>query len=436
MKIIELYESILKTANLFVTEDGYVNHILANSKEPVTVKGKSLVLPTPAHLANPNWENRIVFHPLSENILRAESDVLEKLRAGLNIRFNYTITVLVRALLNIAASPDEHPKLTPEQSDFLSHVKDADEKTIKAFSDLCDAMPAGQTTKSFVSIYLKRSGNIKGKQHKRCGIVSFPLYTELVNVKKDRVIFGVSLRAKDVVLFKNLFEWLIPGIGEPESYNVGADSQVAPYLEALMKAVANVASPLNAVIELFRKPLGVDKNGVDEADEMMFESAWLETFDNLAVMVPEIRMIPMQAGNEGKVPVGDNATAATTGAAVPVQQAAQTQPQFAATPVWQQPPQVQQQRPMMYAAQQQFQPPAPIVTERGLDFASLVRSVPGLAAVVGPANQPQQQQWQQGQPRAPQNQQMSNGWNGSPTAWAPGNNWSPGGGRSGGFGTT
>ena len=348
------------------------------------VTGNRLVLPTQEHLANSNKSNIVIFHPLSESLLKGESDVLEKFRASLVVRINYVLHVLTLHLLKIASHIDEHASLTPEQSDFLSHVKNVDKKTVDDFAKVCEQFGEGNSQKNFVSIFLKRGGKVRGTTYSRCGIVHFPLYEALT--KSEHECYGVKLRVKDIKSLISLMDYIFPGIDKPETYNIGTESQLAPYLDALMKTVGVVASNLNTIIELFRNTME------DEADELLFESEWEETFDNIEVMKSEIRLVPMQAGNEGKslhTDVGTTPAAAATSAS------------FASAPVtnlqpWQVPPQQPQNT---YGQPAQSYQPAPVVTENGgLDFNSLIRSVPSLRSVIGAPNNVQQ--YQQGQSRS------------------------------------
>lgn len=403
MKLLDLYKSILATANMTTTADGFISMQLGDASKPATLKGKRLVLPSPEHLANPNWKDRVAFHPMSENILRGESDVLGFFRQALNIRLNYTFGALAYELLTIATSPGMHAKLTPDQSEFLSRVKNADEKTLAVLLKLMDAMPANQTQKQFVSIYLKRAGMVGGKRYSRVGVVSFPLYQDLK--KSTTEVYGVKMRVKDRESLMALLEYMVPDIGEAEQHMRGSDSPVAPYLDALMKSVLVVASPLNDLIELF-------KNQLDKPETLAFADEWVETFENLGVMVNEVRSVPMLAGNEGTTAKGDSTAQPIDVAPAPVQAA---QPAFAPAPAPVAPapaPFYPGQPAAGYVApgghpgypyQPQpghfvpAPPPGPVKTERGLDFESVLRSNPALAQQVGGVGgggfyQPQHQQ--------------------------------------------
>lgn len=411
MKLLELYKAILKTANLVTTEDGYVSMQLGDDTRPALIKGKQMVLPTDAHQNNPDKSKIILFHPLSENILRGESDILEKFRSLLNIRMNSIFGLLSADLLNIAASPSLHSTLTPDQTEFLSVVKNADEKTLTVLGHLMEKMPANQTQKSFVSIYLKKGGLLHGKKHARLGVVNFPLYDELVKSKTE--CYGVKMRVKDRETLMQLMEYMIPNIDVTEAYNRASDSTVAPCLDALMKSILAIAAPFNDLLDLF-------KNKIEDAESLVTDSSWVETFENLEVMIPEIRRVPMQAGNEGSnlvaSPVAPLPSANTFNQLPLVVMPPPVNPYHApSVPSWQQPNQFQQP-----PQQQQYAPPQPVVTERGgLDFDSLLRSNPVLARQASTAMgypqqqlQPQQQmpRWAQQQNGYPQQQQPMNQW--------------------------
>lgn len=355
-RLIDLYRSILAVGNLHADDDGFISIAMAGKKDPCLVKGKRLVLPTKEQLANPEWKDRVVFHPMSENILRRESEVLEKFRWALNIRLNYTFATLATSLMTIAASTGEHAKLSPSQSEFLSKVKNPDEKTLEVLRKLIAAMPLNQTQKSLVSIYLKRGGSVKGRTHARVGVVSFPLYSELKKGEED--VYGVKLRVKDRTALLQLLEYMMPGLEDPDNYSRGSDSQQAPYLDALMRAVGAVAAKLNDITDRFKKHISDPK-------ELTFPDDWVEALDNLDVYIPDVRAIPMQAGNEG-TPVHKSEPAAHAGTlhkpSEPIFQhvGAQatggtifSQPAVAAAP--------------------------PVHTGRGLDFGALMRSNPAMA---------------------------------------------------------
>lgn len=297
-KMLKFYESLAEAAGIAVTEDGCLSIKTSKEVKPMTIKGQRLVLPTKEHLANPDREHRIIFHPLSENVLRGESIVFERFRNALNARLNVVIGTILYQLLQLGTSPAEHANLNPEQSEFLSKVKNADEKTLNAFKKIVDSVSPTQQNKLFVSIFIKRGGTVGEKRHARVGVVHFPFYNELK--KGEPELYGVKLRVKDRESIVGLLDYILPNQDISGVYNKGSDSNIAPSLEALMRGVMSVAGPLNDLIDRF--------DGIIPAN-LLIASDWVDTFENLDVLLPEIRSVPMQAGNEGALPGQEGQTA-------------------------------------------------------------------------------------------------------------------------------
>lgn len=299
MKLNELYTSILSAAGLVVDEKGFVsvnNQLFTEStkNDPVLVDGKRLVLPTHEHLTDPNKQSKLIFHPLSENILRGESVVVAKLRSLYTVRLNFAIAGIVTGLLDICASINKHRKLNPDQAGVLSVAPNCDEGTVDVFHSLLHKVFSDEIT--FVKFYLRRSGIIKGVKYSRAGIVTFPFFEALVEAKDS--LCGVKLRKKDKEAIQAIFEFILPGIGENEHYNRGSDSMIAPFLDALMKTFMGIAGALNDIIELY-------KDQIEDIEKLTFDSDWVEAFDNLEGMMSEIRKVPVQAGNEGEAKRSD-----------------------------------------------------------------------------------------------------------------------------------
>ena len=400
MQLLDLYRSMLNVAGLVATDDGFISTDFNGVVTPTMIKGKRLVLPMPEHLSNPKPNEQIIFHPLSENMLRNESVVLEKYRSNVNVRLHFIISTLVYNLLIIATSPEEHSSLIPDQLEFLSVVKAADSKTLEIFRKILTKMTADQQQNVFINIFLKRGGIIGKTKYSRVGIVNFPFYNELK--KNQDNVYDVKIRGKDREVYINIMEYIFPLISVSEAYNRGTNSTVAPYMDALMKTIIAVASPINDQISLF-------KELVDDDGKLIIESEWVDTFDNLEQMVPQIRMIPMQAGNEGVGSKADNVVAA------PIQNVPQPIIQPTPAPVPQQLPQQWQPQPqpqppyMPQQPQQVIDPYAPARGEHGLNYDVMIHNVPGMLRIPQPQQsyqqQPQPQQSYQQQPQPQQWQQ-------------------------------
>lgn len=293
MNLNTLHTHILAAANLRVTSDGYVSRFLAGETLPFLVKKQRMVLPTQANMMNPDKVERVFFHPFREIINHGETDVLAAFRMALNTRLNVTIGLLGAQLLQIATSPAEHSKLNPDQSEFLSIVKKADAGTFERFAKILGAIAIDQTKQAFISIFLKRAGQIAGKTYSRVGVVNFPFYQELLNWNKSGdTIYGVQLRIKDHEVLKALMEYLFPLITETGSYSAGSNSDIGPSMEAIMGAIRKISIPINDQIALF-------SNQLEDVDELTIDTEWVEPLENLGQFLAEIRNIPTQPGNEG-----------------------------------------------------------------------------------------------------------------------------------------
>lgn len=287
-KLIDFYKQILKLGGLIADKDGLVSAVIEDESVPFTVKGKRLALPLKPNMAK--TDDLVIFHPLNENFLRGESDVMQRYRSAINTRLNYVIGCMMEELLTLITSAGEHQKLTPDQSEVLSVAHDADENTLVRFSQLMKAMGVGDKEKCFVNIYLKKTATIKGKVYKRGAIVSFPFYKELA--KKEKTVYGVALRIKDRDSIMKLMEFMIPGIADEEAYNRGSSGDLSPFLDALLKGVIGIASNISSISETY-------KDFLPGYDQYQYGSDWVDAMDNIHLLEPEIRMIPMQAGNEG-----------------------------------------------------------------------------------------------------------------------------------------
>ena len=290
MTLLKLYENLLNYAGRTVSENGFINTKIKEKLHPVIINEKMLVLPTDQHLKNISGDNIVIFHPLCENALRGESVVLQKFRSIINQRINWIIGIVSMSLLQLAASPKKHKDLNPDQHGLLIAITNADNTSITNLSSIILNGLGNQGDRFFVNIYLHKGGTVKGKRHDCTGIVTFPFYQELL--KNTDTIEGVKIRVKDREVYKKLFEYLIPGIEEKESYCLGVDSDIAPRFETLIKTSLKIMSVLKEHILRF-------SDFIEDYEDLVYDDEWVDILDNLHSLLPEIRRIPMQGGNDG-----------------------------------------------------------------------------------------------------------------------------------------
>lgn len=291
MDLNTLYKNILSFAGVSVDSEDYLYTSYDNKKEPYLIGGKRIALPTSNHLRTSDSNEKIIFHPLLENMNTDESVIITALTKLINVRLNVVFVALAENLLKLAASPSEHHKLNPSQTELIVSLGDVDDVTVRNFETIMlNSFKTEDSYRYFIKLYLKRRGEINKTIYAKAGIVSFPFLEKL---DKDEAFDSVKLRAKDKVIFKKLFTYMLPQSDVRETYNFGSMCTKAPYLHALYKTSERLANLFNELIKDFY-------NFIDSPDKLTFNSDWVETFENLDVMSAEIRKIPMQIGNEGK----------------------------------------------------------------------------------------------------------------------------------------
>ena len=333
MKIIDIYNDIVDFAGLTVDSDKvYVQ--AGKNKEPYLVNGKQLVIPTSNMLRKFNAEDNIVFHPMSEDIIKGESPIITKLKYTINIRINIAIGVLVQSLLNLVDSPEYHSGLTPEQSELLYAIKDVDDKTVKNFTSFMMREVNDKEDRLFAYNYLKRAGTVGNSKYARVAILTFPFYQSLVKGEKYK------FRTKDIDAYLAIFRFIFPEIDDHEAYNYGSNSDVAPFLDALMMSSYRIADRLNELTNRY-------KQHIDNYESILFNTNWVDSFGALENLKNEIRSIP---------------TSTTLEAPVQAPVATPQQPMYQPT---------QQQAPQQMQQVVQYQQPELKETGRGIDFNSL-----------------------------------------------------------------
>ena len=373
MELLNVYKSILRFSGLEADADGFVSTVLGDKREPALINGMRLVLPTDNHLRN-NDGQKVIFHPLSENILRGESEVISKLTEVINIRLNFTFGIIAQSLLNLVDSPELHKRLNSSQLSLLIAIKEVDNTTLTNFINVMLAGIKSQPSKVFTNIYLNRGGSLGERRYSRVAVVSFPMWKELQ--ENADTLFGVKIRVKDRDTFKQLFKFVFQSLVNGNEYSRGSDSNTAPYLDVLMRSAMGIAACLNDLLVNY-------KEFIEDADKLMFDGDWAEAFDRLDDLVPEIRRIPVQAGNEGRHKVGEVVSGKPAQAVV--------KPELPSQAAWTpQPPTPPQQPPA---------PPAPVKTSGGLDFNSVMAANPAMMGV--PNQMPGQMPYMPQQPNVP-----------------------------------
>lgn len=318
MTIIEVYESILRSLNLEVDNNGLVSMAIDDRTLPCTVVEKRLAVPRPERLRSGDWDGLVAFHPLSESISGGESPVLKKLRALVNYRISDVTSTLMIELMRIASDSAYHEKLTQAQGRMVDAVKNADRKTLNGLVKVLKAQEVSGPHNRVSTTYLKHGGRLDGDKYSRVCVVDFPITEEF---EEDGItIFDRQLsRKRDKKTIEALFDYIVPNASVINEYSTGSNSMVAPYFHALMSSYAKVAHRLNKVTKLFKKHL-------ENPDRLMIDMRWEEALDDLSAyrdLIPDldgnVGAGPLEADTDGKditeatSKVSSGASAATPG---------------------------------------------------------------------------------------------------------------------------
>lgn len=299
------YENLLGLAALTSTSDGVVRR-KTRKEEKVNnlfVQGKPVVMPIYEQLNSPTISERLVFHPFAESSSKGESILVAELRTRFAANLGLSLMSFIMKCVEFGASKAEHRKLNPIQSEMLDCVRKIDEKDAAAIADFFVRllkMPDKRNA-ALIQIYLSRHGQVAGKEYARAGIVGFPLYKlvcEELEKTKDRSIEGIKMSEKNLRYIKDLYEYVFPELKtNSEAYNRGSDSDIAPYMDALMRTTAAVQGAINERIRLFESVFKDDLTPIPED--------WIDSIDALPDLLPEIRKIRVQPGGDGNERVAD-----------------------------------------------------------------------------------------------------------------------------------
>lgn len=286
------------------TGKGHLSRVIGPGQlSPLTIGGKRVVLPTSEHMRE-GGDNIIIFHPLSENITRSESDMIKSMRDQIMYRLTLVAVDLIDNLGRVAATDSLHAKLDKESQKYLKLVSGMDVRTYEFLKKLILRI-GPQPEKRLISISLRKGKNADGVL--RSAQFKFPVLQEML--ANEQEVLGLkypSKKARNTLIA--LFEIVLGNEEQRAQYDYGSKNMTAPYFDALMMGFHHIATHLNDVTRRHRKLLGKAVNAEGEtqshdlADDLLFDLTWEEGMDQLAELR---RIVPPQEGNEGAIIVAE-----------------------------------------------------------------------------------------------------------------------------------
>ena len=288
MELVQLYKSILKSIFVEADESGALSLVFGKGG-PLTIGEKRMVIPERDVLINSDFTNLIAFHPLSEDVMKGESAVIQKLRKLILFRLTTSLQLLATELLSLAGNSENHAQLSPTlQKRLLKPMSKADASSITQLSNLFKKLSLNGQQR-LLSVYLRRGGKICGTGFARAAIIAFPMLTELEN--DDRKVYGETVKVDNVKVLKALFNIIVPGYETTETYSFGSNSKVAPFFHALMGAYAKLAIQINLVADEF-------KDQLTSYDTIHIDTDWVEHVTDISIYNNKLE--PME-GNMGSI---------------------------------------------------------------------------------------------------------------------------------------
>lgn len=258
---------------------------------PVLLKKKRLCLPTHDILKEGSWDNRIAFHPLSEQINCGPSDVLNGLkdyiRQTLSTRFTKAIMLLMHA-----ASVQAVKTFSPKSMELMTTLADVDEKTYTFLTAVLKEI-SSKPEKRLLSMLLKTH---QGGEYLRSTHVTFPILKD-ANSNDATSFFGVTKlrKSKDKRLITDLIRYVLGVDNDTKELSFGSNDRTAPFYHSLLLSFEQLAKQLNTIVDRH-------SGDVEHLDELRFSLAWLETFQVFSTFAKTNSIIaPPTPGNRGEL---------------------------------------------------------------------------------------------------------------------------------------
>lgn len=289
--LFDFYKAILTMSSLSVDDEGYIYVTLAGTKKPCMLEGKRLLMPYKSRFKEFDATQHRFFHPMSESLVKGESEVLEKIRNTFLIKANYVIGRIGAALLQLLSTPSLHASLDINQAALLESIKDNFEDSAVKWSENVVLKMNRDKIPKFVDMRLKKQGIYKGKKVSRLGVVYFPLYESMSNPDS-----GVNLQVREVKLYKQLMEFMFDM--SEQAYCRPSETDTAPYLYVFIKSAIAISEVINNLLDTFKN--FICENDKDY-DECYIKLDGLDLVESLSSMSLVLRHIPLQMGNDGRI---------------------------------------------------------------------------------------------------------------------------------------
>ena len=235
----------------------------------------------------------ILFHPLTEDILKGESYTFKMMKRQGNRMLDMWLRL---HLISLGAFINDNAKKVPKgKQKWLNQNPDWTEACQVTLKKILSKTTRSQPGKSLIGVYTHGTDTkFNGKSVTRLAVVSSAVLGLLTDTDDD--VLGIKIPKKQRKPLIDLFNTILPSLNDGE-YNAGSNSKVAPYFESYMTAWSNCSERLDEVTAAF----GVSK--IFSAAIPLPKYEWQADINKLSKLS---RLVPPQRGNIGDDRVGSN----------------------------------------------------------------------------------------------------------------------------------
>lgn len=271
MQLLEFYRQTLENLNFHIDKEGYIYIKTRDTEELVTCGGKPLVLPTKEQINSIYQKDedgkyevtKIPYNPLNEDVIKGDSESIKKLKSVIEYKLSHVIFAIGELLLTLAADNKLQRKANGELIVFLGNLRKAilqgqrggvvDEKSIDNWTNIYANLIKEQ--EPAFTIYLKKKGVIGDKTYTRLATLSSTILDdldELIETANDNSTFRlckVALRKKDVIVYKEIFNFILPELSKLNTVSVGSNDNEAPTFISLYSLFIKITKRNNYLLD-------------------------------------------------------------------------------------------------------------------------------------------------------------------------------------------
>lgn len=285
MKTIELYDGLLDSLGLPRDEENRI--LMGAGGTPLQVGKKKLIALSQEVLDRNEWEGKIAFHPLSEDILMGQSPIIHFLQRAVRVRLTNLVLTCMSDLIQVCCSAELQSQAgDPDVATYIEPGRYPSPHTAAMWVKLMDRVRAAKTGDDVpLKVYLSRDAVIQvGSErvkYARVCTIGLPILDGSEDA--DVRLWDIPLKSKkDKVAIVGLLKMVVG-----DQLEFGSNSCV-PYFHALTTAYVTIAKRIDKIQRSLKK--------VNKWKAMNF--TWAKLLDNLEEIEREI---PPLEGNQGVI---------------------------------------------------------------------------------------------------------------------------------------